>query len=57
LPEFSAPLPPRRVGDDDATGEQQLFHVAVAETEPEIQPGTVADDLGGEAVVLIAVAG
>jgi hypothetical protein len=55
--EFSAPLPNRLVGDDDATGEQELFHITVAETEPEIQPDTVADDLGGEAVVLRAVAG
>jgi hypothetical protein len=55
LSEFSAPLPDRLVGDDDATGEQELFHITVAETEPEIQPDAVADNLGREAVVLVAV--
>jgi hypothetical protein len=57
LAEFSAPFPNRLVGDDNATSGQQLFHIPVAEAEPEIQPDRVADDLGGEAVVLIAVAG
>jgi hypothetical protein len=40
---------------DDATGEQQLFNIPVAETEPVIQPHAVADDLGREAVVRVAV--
>jgi hypothetical protein len=57
LSEFSAPLPDRLVGDDDATGEQELFHITVAEAKPEIQPDAVADALDREAVVLIAVAG
>jgi hypothetical protein len=55
LPELPAPLPNGLIRHDDATGEQELFHVAVAETEPEIEPHPVADDLSWEAVVLVTV--
>ena len=34
-----------------------LFDIAIAETEPEIQPGTVADDLGWKTVILVVVVG
>jgi hypothetical protein len=39
------------VGDEDPTGEQQLFDIPMAETEAEIEPDAVADDLGREAMV------
>jgi hypothetical protein len=55
LPEFPAPLPDRFVRDDDAAGKQQLFNIAIAEAEPEIEPDRVADDLGREAMILVWV--
>jgi hypothetical protein len=55
LAEFATPFPNRFVRDDDATGEQQLFDVPVAEAEAEVQPDAMVDDLHREAVVLIVV--
>jgi hypothetical protein len=55
LSEFPAPLPDRLVGDDDSTGEQQLFDIAVAEAEAVVQPDAVADDLGRKTVVFVQV--
>jgi hypothetical protein len=55
LPELLAPLPDRFVGDDDSTSEQQLFDIAIAEAEAEVEPDAVADDLGREAVVFVPV--
>jgi hypothetical protein len=55
LPELPAPLPDRFVGDDDSTGEQQLFDIAVAEAEAIVQPDAMADALGREAVVFVRV--
>jgi hypothetical protein len=55
LTELAAPLADRFIGHDDATGEQELFHISVAEAEAEIEPDRVADDLGREAVVLVTV--
>ena len=52
---FPAPLPDRLVGDDDSPGEQQRFAIAVAETEPEGEPGAVTDDLGRTSMVLVRV--
>jgi hypothetical protein len=57
LPKLPVPFADGFVRDDDATGEQQLFNIPVAETAPVIQPDAVADDFGREAVVLIAVGG
>jgi hypothetical protein len=57
LTELAAPLPDGFIGYDNPTGAQELFHIAVAETEAVIQPDAVADDFGREAVVLIAVGG
>ena len=57
LAELAAPLPNRLIRHDDAPGEEEFLHVAVAETEPELEPDAMADDLGREAVVLIAVGG
>jgi hypothetical protein len=55
LPELLAPLPDRVVSHDDPAGEQQLFDIAIAQAEAEIQPHCMADDLGGEAVVLVTI--
>ena len=46
MPEFirigwavlAAPLPDGFIGYSDPTGEQELFHIAVAETGAEVQP-------------------
>jgi hypothetical protein len=57
LAEFAAPYPHRFVRDDDATDQQQLFDIPVAEAETEVQPDTMAHDLGRKTVVLIAVRG
>jgi hypothetical protein len=43
--------------DNDLTGEQQLFDIALAETEAEIQPDGKADDLGQQTVILVAAVG
>jgi len=45
LSEFPALLPDRLVGDDDSTGEEELFHIAVAQAETGVEPDAVADDL------------
>jgi hypothetical protein len=55
LAKFPTPLADGLIGDDDATNKEQLFDIPIAETEPERQPDTVADNLHREAVVLIAV--
>jgi hypothetical protein len=43
------------VRDDDSPGAQQLFDIAIAEAEAEIQPYCMPDDLGWEAVILVMV--
>ena len=55
LAKRAAPLPDRFIGHDDAAGEQQLFDVAVAETEAEVQPNAMADDLSWKAVMLVSI--
>jgi hypothetical protein len=40
---------------NDPTGEQELFDIALAEARTDVQPDPMADDLRGEAVMLIAV--
>jgi hypothetical protein len=55
LAEFATPLAESFVCDDNLTGEQQLFDIAVAETEAEIHPDSKAEDLGRETVILVAV--
>jgi hypothetical protein len=57
LPKLAAPFADRLVGDNHPTGEQEFFHIAIAQVKPEIEPNGVANDLDREAVVLIAVAG
>jgi len=48
LTKFQAPLADRFVGHDYAADEQQFFHVTMAETEVEIPPDGVADELTRE---------
>jgi hypothetical protein len=55
LPKLAAPFVDRLVGDDHPAGEEEFFHIAIAEAEPEIEPDRVADDLDREAVVLVAI--
>ena len=45
------------MSDVDAALEQDLFHVTVAQGEAIIEPDAMADDLAGEAVVLVACGG
>jgi hypothetical protein len=55
LAKLAAPFTNGFVRDDDATDEQELFHVAMAQREAEIQPDGVADDLPREPVVFIEI--
>ena len=45
-----APLPDRCVGDDDATGEQPLFDVPVAEAEAVVPPDAMTHNFGWKKV-------
>jgi hypothetical protein len=55
LPERAAPFADGFIGHDHPTGQQQLFDIAVAETEPVVQPHAMADDPDRKAVILVAV--
>jgi len=57
LPKLPTPFADRFVGYRDAAFEQELFHVAVAESEAIVEPDPVADDFARKAVVLVAFAG
>ncbi len=57
LTELSAPLPDGFIGHGNPPGEQEFFDIAVAETEAEVQPDAVADDLVWKTVILVAVVG
>jgi hypothetical protein len=54
LPERLAPLPDRIIGHDDATSEQERFHVAGAEIKADIEPDTMADDFRWKSVVFVS---
>jgi hypothetical protein len=54
LPKLQTPLADGFMGHGDAALEQDLLHVAVAQREAIIEPDTMADDLTGEAMVLVA---
>ena len=45
------------MGDVDPACQQEFFHVAVTQREAIIEPDAMADDLAGEAMVLIAFGG
>jgi len=57
LPKLQTPLADGFMGDVDPALEQQLLHLAVTQREAVIEPDPMADDLAGEAVVLVAFGG
>jgi hypothetical protein len=57
LPKLAAPLANGFIGHRDPTREEQLFDIAITEAETEAQPDSMADNLGWEAVVLVAIDG
>jgi hypothetical protein len=57
LSELQTPLPNGLVGHENPTGEQELLHIAIAQTKAEVEPDAMADDLCRETVVLIVVRG
>jgi hypothetical protein len=50
LPELQAPLLDGFIGHANPPGEQEFFHIPVAQAEAEIEPDAVANDLGREAM-------
>ena len=54
LPKLLTPLADGFMGHGDTALKQQLWHVAVAQREPILQPDPVADDFAGKAVILVA---
>jgi site-specific DNA recombinase len=54
LPKLQTPLADGLVSHLDAALEQEFLHVTVAQREAIIEPDSMADDLAGEAVVLVA---
>jgi hypothetical protein len=55
LTELAAPLADGFVGHHNPARKEQFFDVPIAQAEAEVQPDAVADDLGREAVMLVAV--
>src|ERR687896_1621658 len=55
LSELPTPIPHGFVGQDDPTLGHELFDVPVAQTETEVEPHTVTDDLGREPMTLVGV--
>ena len=53
LAKLPAPLAEGVIGHDDATDEQEFFHIPVAEREAEIQPDAMADNLGRKPMALL----
>jgi Resolvase, N terminal domain len=41
------------IRDDDSAGEQQLFHIPVAQAEAEVEPDAMADDLSGKPMMFL----
>src|SRR5215471_3523755 len=54
LPKFQTPLADGFMGDVDPAFAQQLLHIAVTQGKAVIEPDAMADNLAGEAVVLVA---
>src|SRR5262245_65773128 len=54
LPKFQTPLADGFMGDVDTAFKEQLLDIAVAQREAVREPDAMADDLAGEAVVLVA---
>ena len=57
LAKLQTPLADGFMGDVDAALEQEFFHVAIAQREAIVEPDAMADDLAGEAMVLVAFGG
>ena len=57
LPKLPTPLADGLVGHRDTALEQDLLHVAVTQVKAIVEPDAVADDLGREAVMLVAIGG
>jgi hypothetical protein len=57
LAKLAIPLTNSFVGYYDPTRKGQFFDIAVAQAEAKVEPDAMADDLGREAVVLVAVDG
>ena len=53
--EFDAPQADRFSGDSDPTLCQKVFNISVAEIESEVQPNSIADDVGWESVSFIGI--
>jgi hypothetical protein len=53
-PEMVYPAPNELVGDYNAALCQQVFDVAQAQGEPEVEPDRLLDDLGWETVAAVA---
>ncbi len=53
LAELQAPFSDRLIGNDNATHSHNLFDIAKAQSEAEVEPHCVADDLSGETVAAI----
>src|SRR5262249_7745627 len=54
LPKLQTPLADSLVRHVDAALEQEFLHVAITQREALVGPGAMADDVGGEAVILVA---
>jgi hypothetical protein len=57
VPERLAPLADGFIRHDEATSEQQLFHVAVAAAEAEVQPDAMTDDRSRKPMMFVGVGG
>jgi len=57
LPKFQTPLADGLMGHVNAALEQEFLHIAVAQRETIVEPDPMADDLPGEAAVLVAFGG
>ena len=53
-PEMVHPAPDGLIGDHDPAFRQQIFDVAEAQREPNIEPDRVLDDFGRKAIAAIA---
>ena len=53
LPKLPTPLPDGFMGHSKTALEQKFFHIAVAQDKAIVEADFMADDLAGEAVVLV----
>jgi hypothetical protein len=53
-PEMVQPAPDGLIGDHDPAFRQQIFDVAEAQGEPNLEPDRVLDDFGRKAIAAIA---